>query len=146
MLGYDEYTISTNGIPCKKCQAMSGKIYSFKEAQIGKNFPPLCPYGCSIPLMHRPEDEVKLVNLSYPDKLFAKAMIAQYDDDDELAAEYGSEACRLVPESSRYIQTVPDMLAKIGRYQEAVKILDDYSNITGDKRYDDKRDQYAKII
>ena len=73
-------------------------------------------------------------------------MIAQYDDDDELAAEYGSEACRLVPESSRYIQTVPDMLAKIGRYQEAVKILDDYSNITGDKRYDDKRDQYAKII
>lgn len=144
MLGYDEYTISTNGIPCEKCQAMSGKIYSFKEAQIGKNFPPLCPYGCSIPLMHRPEDEVKLVNLSYPDKLFAKAMIAQYDDDDELAAEYGLEACRLVPESSRYIQTVPDMLAKVGKYKEAVKLLDEYAKLTGDRTYNDKRDRYAK--
>lgn len=146
MLGYDEYTISTNGIPCEKCQAMGGKVYPFKDAQIGKNFPPLCPYGCSIPLMHRPEDEVKTVKLSYPDKLFAKAMIAQYDDDDELAAEYGSETCRLVPESSRYIQTVPDMLAKVGRYQEAVKLLDEYAKLTGDITYNNKRDRYAKKI
>lgn len=144
MLGYDEYTISTNGIPCEKCQAMSGKVYSFDDAQIGVNFPPLCPYGCSVPQIHRPEDEIKTVKLSYPDKLFAKAMIAQYDDDDELAAEYGLEACRLVPESSRYIQTVPDMLAKVGKYKEAVKLLDEYAKLTGDRTYNDKRDRYAK--
>lgn len=145
-LGYDEYSISSNSAPCEKCQAMSGKIYKFKDAQIGVNFPPLCPYGCSTPQMHRPEDEIKTVKLSYPDKLFAKAMIAQYDDDDELAAEYGSEACRLVPESSRYIQTIPDMLAKVGRYKEAVKLLDEYAKLTGDITYNDKRDRYAKKI
>lgn len=146
-IGFDEYSIYiTHSAPCEKCQAMGGKVYPFKDAQIGVNYPPLCPYGCSVPQMHRPEDEIKTVKLSYPDKLFAKAMIAQYDDDDELAAEYGLEACRLVPESSRYIQTVPDMLAKIGRYQEAVKLLDEYAKFTGDRTYNDKRDRYAKKI
>ena len=145
-LGYDEYSISSNSAPCEKCQTMSGKIYSFKEAQIGVNFPPLCPYGCSVPQIHRPDDVVKPFEMSYPDKLFAKAIIAQYDDDDELAAEYGLEACRLVPESSRYIQTVPDMLAKVGKYKESVKLLDEYASITGDIAYNDKRDRYAKKI
>lgn len=145
-LGYDEYTISTNGIPCEKCQAMSGKIYSFKEAQIGKNFPPLCPYGCSVPQIHRPDDVVKPFEMSYPDRIFSKALHSQQDDDYEKAAEYGLEACRLVPESSRYIQNVPDMLAKVGRYKEAVMVLDKYAELSGENTYSDKRDRYAKKL
>lgn len=145
-LGYDEYSISSNSAPCEKCQAMSGKIYKFKDAQIGVNFPPLCPYGCSAAVMHRPDDVVKPFEMSYPDKLFAKALHAQQDDEPEKAAEYGLEACRLVPESDRYIQTVPDMLAKVGRYKEAVMVLDKYAELSGENTYSDKRDRYAKKL
>ncbi len=145
-LGYDEYSISSNSAPCKKCQDMSGKVYKFKDAQIGVNFPPLCSYGCSVAVMHRPDDVVKPFEMSYPDKVFAKALHAQQDDDYEKAADYGLEACRLVPESNRYIQYVPDMLAKVGRYKDAVMVLDKYAELSGDNSYSDKRIRYAKKL
>ena len=66
----------------------------------------------------------------------------------EQAAEYGLEACLLVPESERYIQYVPEMLAKVNRYKEAVQILDNYISITPNPRddYTKQRDRYKKKI
>lgn len=147
---YDsQYFISTHGAPCEKCQERRGKIYDIKDAEIGVNFPPFCSHGCSTALLY--SEGVTKINqqpFSYPDKKFAKALNLYTDGQYEQAAEYGLEACLLVPESERYIQYVPEMLAKVNRYKEAVQILDNYISITPEPRddYTKQRDRYKKKI
>lgn len=144
-----KYFISTHGAPCEKCQEQRGKIYDIKDAEIGVNFPPFCSHGCSTALLY--SDGITKINqqpFSYPDKKFAKALNLYMDGQYEQAAEYGLEACLLVPESERYIQYVPEMLAKVNRYKEAVQILDNYISITPNPRddYTKQRDRYKKKI
>lgn len=123
----NKYYISTHSAPCEKCQFHRGKIYNIKDAEIGINFPPFCSHGCSrADLYFEGSSEIKTKVLSYPDKLFAKAINLYEDGKYEEAAEYGLKACNLSPESYRYTQSVPEMLVKVGRTEEAVKILKEY--------------------
>lgn len=146
---YKQYFISTHGAPCEKCQEHRGKIYNIKGAKIGVNFPPFCSHGCSTALLYIDRTSIEnLKPLSYPDKIFAKAINLREDGKFEEAAEQGLNACLLVPESKRYIQCVPEMLAKVNRYHEAVQILDKYISLTEnvDERYIKQRDEYKKHI
>lgn len=148
-LGYKKYFITTHGTPCEICQAHRGKIYNIKDAKIGVNFPPFCSHGCSTALLYL--DGITEINqkpLSYPDKLFAKAFNLYEDEKYEEAAEQGLEVCLMVPESERYIQYVPEMLAKVKRYEEAVQILNNYIELNKNVRenYVKQRNRYQKQI
>ena len=121
---YNKYIIISNhGVPCEKCQQHIGKIYNIKDAVFTDNFPPFCHRGCSTAHLYRPNSTPIPEPLTIDEKFFAKAYNLFEDEFYEEAAEYGLKAYNLVPESYRYIQSVPEMLVKAERTKEAVKIL-----------------------
>lgn len=123
---YNKYIIYTHGSPCEKCQQHQGKIYNVKDAVFGKNFPPFCHRGCSKAHLYIPNSTPIPEPLTIDEKFFAKAYNLFEDESYEEAAEYGLKAYNLAHESYRYIQSVPEMLVKAGRTEEAVKILKEY--------------------
>ena len=118
--------ISSNGVPCEKCQQHSGKIYRIKDAVFMKNFPPFCHRGCSKAFLYIPDSTPVPEPLTIDEQFFAKAYNLFEDEFYEAAAEYGLKAYNLAHESYKYIQSVPEMLVKAGRTEEAVKILKEY--------------------
>lgn len=147
---YDnKYFISTHNAPCEKCQEHRGKIYNIRDAKIGVNFPPFCSHGCSKAFIYiKGITEINQKPLSYPDELFAKALNLYEDGKYKEAAEQGLDVCLMVPESERYIQYVPEMLAKVKRYEEAVQILNNYIELNKNVRenYVKQRNRYQKQI
>ena len=95
------------------------------------NFPPFCVYGCSSAVFYQPEFLKLQKPLSIPDTLFADAIEFNNEGKYSKSAEAGFQACLLIPNSERYIQRVPEMLAKVERYKDAVQVLNAYISATG---------------
>lgn len=126
---YNKYIIYTHSSACEKCQQYRGKIYNINDAVFGDNFPPFCHRGCSRAELYTPDSTPIPEPLTISDIYFTKAINLYEDGKYEEAAEYGLKACNLVPESYRYAQSVPEMLVKVGRTEEAVTILRKYLEI-----------------
>ena len=127
----EPYTIITHSAPCHKCREQRGKTYRIKEAKMTINFPPFCVYGCSSAVFYQPEFLKLQKPLSIPDTLFADAIEFNNEGKYSESAEAGFQACLLVPNSERYIQRVPEMLANVERYKDAVQVLNAYISATG---------------
>lgn len=95
------------------------------------NFPPFCVHGCSSAVFYQPEFLELQKPLSIPDTLFADAIEFNNEGKYSESAEAGFQACLSVPNSERYIQRVPEMLAKVSRYKDAVQVLNAYISATG---------------
>lgn len=144
---HDKYIIYTHSVPCEKCQQYRGKIYSIKDAVFTENFPPFCHRGCSTAHLYKPDSTPIPEPLTTDEKFFAKAYNFFEDEFFEEAVEYGLKAYNLVPESYRYIQSVPEMLVKAGRTKEAVKILKEYlEKYDSDSFLISKLEKYSKKL
>lgn len=138
--------ISNHGVPCEKCQQHIGKIYKIKDAVFTDNFPPFCHRGCSTAVLYIPNITSIPEPLTIHEKLFAKAYNLFEDEFYEEAAEYGLKAYNLTHESYRYIQSVPEMLVKAGRTEEAVKILKEYLEKYSNPHLSKDLEKYSKRL
>lgn len=123
---HNKYIILTHSSPCEKCLQHRGKVYNIKDAIFTDNFPPFCHRGCSTAHLFTSNDTSIPEPLSDDKLFFAKAVNLFEDEFYNEAAEYGLKAYNLVPGSYRYIQSVPEMLVKAGRIEEAAAILKEY--------------------